>query len=103
MGRVIPLETVGYYKPDGFIYLSPCGTKIGSYLPCRRRGATTSVRSRGRAIDRRRSGERGTIDRGSTHVCKTVIITVGLDATWPHLMARSRGARTTGDRSRHVL
>ena len=74
-----------------------------SYLPCRLRGATTGVRSRGRAIDRRRSGERRTIDRGSTHVCKTVIITVGLDATWPHLMARSRGARTTGDRSRHVL
>ena len=29
---------------------------------------TTGVRSRGRAINRRRSGERGTIDRGSTHV-----------------------------------
>ena len=28
MGRVIPLETVGYYIPDSFISLSPCGTKI---------------------------------------------------------------------------
>ena len=39
-----------------------------SYLPCRRRGATTGVRSRGRAIDRRRSRGARTTDRSNQHV-----------------------------------
>ena len=42
-----------------------------SYLPCRRRGATTGVGSRGRAIDRRRSrGARTTGDQSNTCLFK---------------------------------
>ena len=68
MGRVLTLETVGLFKLDGFLNLLRVGLISTLYLPCRRRGATTAVGSSGWAIDERRSGERGTIDRRSTHV-----------------------------------
>ena len=66
MGRVIPIETVGYYIPDSFIELSPCGTKILSYLPCRRRGATRGVGSSRRVDRTRRSHATRTTERSSS-------------------------------------
>ena len=45
------------------IWGGSCGTKFMTYLPCRRRGATTGVGSRGRSIDGRRS--RGARTTGS--------------------------------------
>ena len=100
MGRVIPIETVGYYIPDSFIYFSRVGLNFITYLPCRRRGATTGVGSRGWVIDERRSRELRTTRSHHNHVRYKQVITVGLYATWQHLMVRSRGARTTGDRSK---
>ena len=84
-----PYRSSGIINPTIAYLFLRVGLNPTLYLPCRRRGATTGVRSRRRAIDRRRSRERRTTDQGSTHVCKTVINLVGLAATCQHLMARS--------------
>ena len=87
------------YKRSGIIYptVSINKVRVGliffTYLPCRRRGATTAVGSSGWVIDERRSGERGTIDRGSTHVLINRYYNGWISATWQHRTRRSRGSR----------
>ena len=51
MGRVIPLETVGLFKPDGFSNIFRVGL-THTYLPFRWRGTTRSERSRSEDADK---------------------------------------------------
>ena len=59
MGSVIPLETVGCYKPDGFRNNLRVGLISTLFLPFRRRGARRSVGLSNWSIGGRRSCRRG--------------------------------------------
>ena len=97
MGRVLTLETVGLFKPDGFLNLLRVGLISTLYLPCRRRGATTGVGSTARNDLTRRSRELGPLIVIKNTCLIRDIITAVIDATWRHHARRSRGAGTTGD------
>ena len=69
MGRVIPLETVGYYIPDSFIYLSRVGLKLGlTYL--------AGDVARRRALDLADGGSTGVdrVERGPREIKQHVLI-----------------------------
>ena len=89
MGRVIPLETVGSYKPDGSQHILRVGLISTLFLPCKWRGATIGVGSTARVDLTRRSRERRTIDRDQETCLVRVIITAVIDATWRHHARRS--------------
>ena len=93
MGRVIPLETVGSYKPDGFLNIFRVGLTHTLLTYFRWRGARRIVGSTARVDLARRLRERRTIDRDQTHVPNKGIITAGSSATWQHRTRRSRGGQ----------
>ena len=76
--------------------------KFLTYLPCRRRGATTGVGSRGQSIDGRRSRGARTTGSDQRHVPNKTIITAGSYATWQHLARQSRGGGVHRRSIKHV-
>ena len=90
MGRVIPLETVGSYKPNGFLNILRVGLIL---LECRWRGTTRGVGSAAHQKIHTSIGWTRTTDRDQTHKPNRGIITVGSSATWQHRMRRSRGGQ----------
>ena len=99
MGRVIPLEIVGSYKPDGFLNIF----RVGLILPeCRWRGMTRGVGSAAHRKIHTSIWWTRTTDRDQNTCDLKCIITMRLPATWRHQTRRSRGARTTDHDQDHV-
>ena len=102
MGRVIPLETVGSYKPDGFRNNLRVGLISTLFLPF-------SDVARGGASDRRRASisrvDRVSVvhdQRSRPRVLNPRIITVMIYATWRHHARQSGGHAAHGSRIKHV-
>ena len=90
-GGSYPSRSSGLINPTILILFLRVGLIPTLYLPCRWRGATRGVGSRGRSIDGRRSRGARTTESDQRHVLNKIIITALIDATWRHHARRSDG------------